>query len=55
VLFGEVAPGAPVAFYSEATLTAQQAGKEKEFGPELTEAEGKSLGKYFAYVYAFGK
>lgn len=52
--FNEVSTS-PVQLFSEATMTLLQAGKEKEFGLELEEAQGKSLGKYFAYIYAFGK
>lgn len=54
LLYGEV-DKAPVLFYSEPVLVAYQAGKEKEFELELTEAEGKGLAEYTCYIYAIGR
>lgn len=54
-LFGEVAGGPPTTFYAEPVLVLSTNAVAKKEGIELEEAEGKSLGEYTAYIFAFGR
>lgn len=54
-LFGEVSGGPPATFYAEPVLVLSTNAVAKKEGIELEEAEGKSLGEYTCYIFAYGR